>query len=102
MNQRVPVYSCGVCGQMVTLVHRGGGRLVCCNRPMQQADERHTAPAEPVPNSAPYWRCSNCRYLLQAVAPPEVCPSCSQSCRFEDVTCYIPECGFTGIDNRLA
>ncbi|MEO0078958.1 MAG: rubredoxin-like domain-containing protein [candidate division WOR-3 bacterium] len=50
---------------------------------------------------APYWKCSNCKYVLQAAQPPETCPSCQQNCQFVDVTCYIPECGFSGPDNRL-
>ncbi|MGB9742117.1 MAG: desulfoferrodoxin FeS4 iron-binding domain-containing protein [bacterium] len=29
------IYSCQVCGQIVSLVHKGGGTLVCCNQAMQ-------------------------------------------------------------------
>ncbi|MEN9979797.1 MAG: rubredoxin-like domain-containing protein [candidate division WOR-3 bacterium] len=49
----------------------------------------------------PYWSCSNCHYVLQALQPPDVCPSCNQACQFVDVSCYIPECGFSGVDSRL-
>jgi len=114
MAAKQQAYTCSVCGQMVTVVHQGGGRLVCCGRPMTLAGEvaagqTPTKPAvrtEPVPTpapaaNAPYWKCSNCRYVLQAATPPEVCPSCLQNCQFTDVTCYIPECGFSGTDNRL-
>jgi rubredoxin len=103
-----------VCGQIVAVVHQGGGRLVCCGKPMQLAGEEASAAsagtrrlreqsAPPVaagPN-APYWKCANCQYVLQTEQPPEVCPSCQQNCQFVDVTCYIPECGFTGPDGRL-
>jgi len=101
MTQKMQLYSCGECGQLVTVVHAAGGRLVCCNRPMQLGDEKREQVAEPVTAGSPYWRCSNCRYVLQAPRPPEVCPSCHRSCQFTDVTCYVPECGFSGVDGRL-
>jgi len=114
MTARQQVHSCSVCGQMVAVVHQGGGRLVCCGKPMTLAGEETSGAAsgarklrtEPVadaapPANAPYWKCSNCRYVLQTLQPPEVCPSCQQQCQFVDVTCYIPECGFSGPDNRL-
>ena len=47
------------------------------------------------------WKCSKCGYILKADAPPETCPQCSEKCEFVNVTCYIPECGFTGSDQRL-
>jgi desulfoferrodoxin-like iron-binding protein len=108
------VYSCGVCGQIVAVVHHGGGRLVCCGQPMMLAGDETSGSAEPRTRvrpepvaakptlpTAPHWQCSKCHYVLQAEQPPEVCPSCHEHCQFVDVTCYIPECGFTGIDNRL-
>ena len=33
--QLLQVYKCGVCGNMVELIHVGGGTLTCCNQPMQ-------------------------------------------------------------------
>ena len=47
------------------------------------------------------WKCSKCGYILKADAPPEKCPQCSEKCEFVNVTCYIPECGFSGSDQRL-
>ena len=114
MTARQQVYSCSVCGQIVAVVHQGGGRLVCCGKPMMLAGEeaagaaearskvrQEPAAAKPVPATAPHWQCSKCHYVLQAEQPPETCPSCHEHCQFTDVTCYIPECGFSGIDNRL-
>ena len=114
MTAKQQVYSCSVCGQMVAVVHIGGGRLVCCGKPMMLAGDEQSRPAQTEPKlratpapkvapapDAPYWKCSSCRYVLQAAQPPEVCPSCQQNCQFVDVTCYIPECGFSGADNRL-
>jgi desulfoferrodoxin-like iron-binding protein len=114
MALKQQVYSCGNCDQMVTVVHQGGGRLVCCGKPMMQAGDETTVSnrglrgsghdsvtPKPAPANAPYWKCSNCRYVLQASQPPETCPSCSEHCQFTDVTCYIPECGLSGTDNRL-
>jgi len=108
------VYSCGECGQIVAVVHQGGGRLVCHARPMMLAGHEAAGSAEvrprlrtepvaatTVPPDAPYWQCSKCHYVLQTTKPPEVCPSCHETCLFTNVTCYIPECGFTGPDARL-
>lgn len=39
------------------------------------------------------WKCNKCGHTLQALTPPETCPSCKEKCEFLDVTCYIPECG---------
>ena len=47
------------------------------------------------------WKCQECGYTLEADAPPKECPSCKKLCLFNDVTCYIPECGDKGTDNRL-
>jgi desulfoferrodoxin-like iron-binding protein len=44
MTATQQVYSCGVCGQIVAVVHQGGGRLVCCGRPMMLAGEDETGP----------------------------------------------------------
>jgi desulfoferrodoxin-like iron-binding protein len=114
MTAKQRVYSCGVCGQMVAVVHQGGGRLVCCGQPMMPAGEEAAGKARVKPKirqepfavrpsavDAPHWQCSKCHYVLQAAQPPETCPSCHEHCQFVDVTCYIPECGFSGIDSRL-
>jgi rubrerythrin len=47
------------------------------------------------------WKCSNCGNTLVATTPPEICPVCKQKCTFLNVTCYEPDCGFTGMDKRL-
>lgn len=47
------------------------------------------------------WKCSNCGNTVEALAPPQTCPVCSKKCEFLNVTCYQPDCGFTGMDNRL-
>ncbi len=47
------------------------------------------------------WKCSNCGNTIVEIQPPEICPVCKQKCEFLNVTCYQPECGFTGMDNRL-
>lgn len=115
MTARQQVFSCAECGQMIAVVHRGNGRLVCCNRPMLAAGEEQ-AGAEPAAAAKlrakdlsgvketgiqQYWKCTNCNYVMEAAQPPDRCPSCSQKCPFVDVTCYIPECGLVGADPRL-
>ena len=47
------------------------------------------------------WKCSNCGNTVVENQPPQICPICKQKCEFMNVTCYQPECGFTGMDNRL-
>jgi len=47
------------------------------------------------------WRCGNCGMLLDAPAPPKMCPSCHTVCEFLNVTCYEPGCEAAGVDNRL-
>lgn len=100
MIRQNEVYSCRQCGQIITLLHRGGGTLVCCNQVMQAGKKEEKKNFSSVGN-LPYWSCTNCHYVLQAMQPPDVCPSCNQACQFVDVSCYIPECGFTGMDSRL-
>ena len=34
MTERLQVYRCEVCGNMVEVVRAGAGELVCCNQPM--------------------------------------------------------------------
>lgn len=34
--ERRDVFKCNVCGNIVELLHVGGGELVCCGQPMQQ------------------------------------------------------------------
>lgn len=42
------VYKCPICGNIVTLLHVGGGELVCCGHPMKllKAGENDTAAKE--------------------------------------------------------
>ena len=48
------------------------------------------------------WKCSQCRYYIEAPKPPEICPSCQTKCSFTNSTCYTPECGGEkNIDPRL-
>lgn len=35
MVERNQIYRCSVCGNIVTLLHAGGGELVCCGKPME-------------------------------------------------------------------
>ena len=40
MIQAGEVYKCNVCGNMVEVVHAGGGELVCCGQPMEKMVEK--------------------------------------------------------------
>ena len=35
MTERLQVYKCEVCGNIVEVIHAGGGTLVCCNQNMK-------------------------------------------------------------------
>ena len=39
MAERLEVYKCEVCGNMVEVLHGGAGQLVCCNQPMTAMKE---------------------------------------------------------------
>ena len=34
MAKQLGIYKCGVCGNMVEVIHAGAGELVCCGQPM--------------------------------------------------------------------
>ena len=39
---RLSIFKCNVCGNIVELVHVGGGQLVCCGQPMDLLQENTT------------------------------------------------------------
>ncbi len=39
MTQKLEIYKCEVCGNMVEMVHAGAGELVCCGQPMKLLKE---------------------------------------------------------------
>ena len=39
MTERLQVYKCEVCGNIVEVLHAGKGQLVCCNKPMKLMKE---------------------------------------------------------------
>jgi len=46
MTKKMEVYRCEVCGNMVEMVHEGGGTLVCCGQPMTLVTENTTDAAK--------------------------------------------------------
>jgi len=40
VKDKLEVYKCGVCGNIVEVLHVGGGELVCCGQPMQLQAEK--------------------------------------------------------------
>jgi superoxide reductase len=40
--ENLQVYQCGLCGNMVEVIHVGGGELVCCGQPMNLLAENTT------------------------------------------------------------
>ena len=39
MTVKMGIYKCEVCGNIVEVLHDGGGELVCCNEPMKRFEE---------------------------------------------------------------
>ena len=39
MTQKLEIYKCLVCGNVVEVVHGGAGELICCGQPMKQFKE---------------------------------------------------------------
>ena len=35
MTERLQIYKCEICGNMVEMIHEGQGELVCCGQPMK-------------------------------------------------------------------
>ncbi len=35
MTEKLQIYKCEVCGNMVEMIHAGAGELVCCGQPMK-------------------------------------------------------------------
>lgn len=39
MTEKLQIYKCEVCGNIVEMIHSGAGELVCCEQPMKQFKE---------------------------------------------------------------
>jgi superoxide reductase len=46
MPQKLEVYKCEVCGNIVEMIHAGQGELVCCGKPMKLFVENTTDAAQ--------------------------------------------------------
>jgi len=40
MIQQTQIYKCEICGNIVEILHAGGGELVCCGQPMNLLEEK--------------------------------------------------------------
>jgi superoxide reductase len=40
MAEKLQIYKCNVCGNIVEVLHGGIGELVCCNQPMELLEEK--------------------------------------------------------------
>ncbi|MEK7993451.1 MAG: desulfoferrodoxin [Planctomycetota bacterium] len=40
MAEKLEIYKCAVCGNIVEVLHGGAGELVCCGEPMQLLEEK--------------------------------------------------------------
>ena len=39
MSEKLELYKCNVCGNIIEIIHPGQGQLVCCSLPMEQLKE---------------------------------------------------------------
>lgn len=46
MTEVLQIYKCNVCGNMIEMIHKGAGELVCCNEPMKLFKENTTDAAK--------------------------------------------------------
>ncbi len=46
VSKKFQVYKCGLCGNIVEILHVGGGDLVCCGQPMSELVENTTDAAK--------------------------------------------------------
>jgi len=42
VSKKIQVYKCNICGNIVEVLHVGGGELVCCGQPMELLEEKTT------------------------------------------------------------
>ena len=42
MTEKMQIYKCEVCGNIVEMIHTGKGKLVCCEQPMKLYEENST------------------------------------------------------------
>lgn len=40
-TEKLQVWKCDICGNIVEMVHAGAGELVCCGQPMKHKDEQN-------------------------------------------------------------
>lgn len=40
MTEKKQIYKCEICGNIVEVLHKGAGELVCCGQPMKLFDEK--------------------------------------------------------------
>jgi superoxide reductase len=40
MTKRLQIYKCELCGNIVEVLHEGGGELICCGQPMKLQEEK--------------------------------------------------------------
>jgi superoxide reductase len=63
MTQRMEIYKCQICGNIVEVIHAAGGELVCCGQPMNllvagatdAAVEKHVPVVEKVDDHLIEW-----------------------------------------------
>jgi rubredoxin len=87
--------------RMINLMAEDGVKNLSFNEVVDQTRRKLKAIIEKEVGKLNDWKCSKCGYTLKADTPPETCPQCKEKCEFVNVTCYIPECGFSGSDDRL-
>ena len=40
MTEKLQIYRCEICGNIVEVIHAGKGTLICCGQPMKLLEEK--------------------------------------------------------------
>ena len=70
MTQRLEIYKCNLCGNIVEVLHEGAGQLVCCGQPMECMTENTVdAAKEKQIHECSWWALAATTSLLALLLP---------------------------------
>jgi superoxide reductase len=70
MTQKLQIYKCEVCGNIVEVLHEGEGELVCCGEPMKLLEENTTDAAREKHVPVVEKTVSGCKVMVGSVRHP--------------------------------
>ena len=70
MTEKLQIYKCEVCGNIVEMLHAGAGQLVCCGQPMKLFKENTTDAAKEKHVPVIERPATSCKVTVGAVLHP--------------------------------